>query len=82
MAPLNRALLEWERVYEALQPHYSQDDRTPAKYLRQCYPSLDPSSLSHMYRTNTHSSLQDVGAVDSMYILTGSPGAGAQQTLR
>ncbi len=49
MAPLNRALLDWERVYDTFRPHHSLDGRTPAEYLRQCHPSLVPSNLSHMY---------------------------------
>lgn len=49
MAPLNRALLDWERVYDTFRPHHSLDGRTPAEYLRQCHPSLVSSNLSHMY---------------------------------
>ena len=49
MVPLNRALLEWERVYDTFRPHHSLDGRTPAEYLEQCHPDLVPSSLSHMY---------------------------------
>ena len=49
MAPLNQALLEWERVYDTFRPHHSLDGLTPAEYLEQCHPSLVSSSLSHMY---------------------------------
>ena len=49
MAPLSRALLNWERVYDTFRPHHSLDGRTPAQYLEQCHPSLVKSPLSHMY---------------------------------
>ena len=49
MAPLNRALLNWERLYDTFRPHHSLDGRTPAEYLEQCHPSLVSSPLSHMY---------------------------------
>lgn len=47
--PLNRALLEWERVYDTIRPHHSLDGLTPAEYLDQCHPSLVSARLSHMY---------------------------------
>ena len=48
---LNRALLEWERVYDHLRPHHSLDGRTPAEYITECHPSVVSSEakLSHMY---------------------------------
>ncbi len=49
IATLNRALLDWERVYDTFRPHHSLDGRTPAQYLEQCHPSLVMSPLSHMY---------------------------------
>ena len=49
VAPLNRALLNWERLYDTFRPHHSLDGRTPAEYLEQCHPSLVSSPLSHMY---------------------------------
>ena len=49
IAPLNKALLQWERLYDTFRPHHSLDGRTPAEYLKQCHPSLVPSPLSHMY---------------------------------
>ena len=48
MATLNRALLDWERVYDTFRPHHSLDGRTPAQYLEQCHPTLVPPHLSHM----------------------------------
>lgn len=49
IVPLNRALLEWERVYDYLRPHQSLDGRTPAEYIEQCHPEVVSSPLSHMY---------------------------------
>ncbi len=49
IATLNRALLNWERIYDTFRPHHSLDGRTPAQYLEQCHPSLVKSPLSHMY---------------------------------
>ena len=48
IAPLNEALLAWERVYNTIKPHHSLDGRTPAEYLEQCHPELVPAQLSHM----------------------------------
>ena len=49
IAPLNRALLEWERVYDTFRPHNSLDGCTPAGYFEQCHPSWVSSPLAHMY---------------------------------
>lgn len=49
IAPLNRQLLNWERLYDTIRPHQSLDGRTPAEYLEQCHPELVSSKLSHMY---------------------------------
>jgi transposase InsO family protein len=49
IVPLNRALLEWERVYDYLRPHQSLDGRTPAEYIEQCHPEVVSGPLSHMY---------------------------------
>ena len=46
---LNRALLDWEFVYDTFRPHHSLDVLTPAQYLIQYHPSLVPSILSHMH---------------------------------
>ena len=48
--PLNRALRQWEQVYNTIRPHQSLDGRTPAEYLATCHPQLAPPS--HMYRTS------------------------------
>ena len=48
IAPLNQALLAWERIYNTVRPHQSLDGRTPAEYLEQCRLGLVPSQLSHM----------------------------------
>ncbi len=40
IVPLNRALLEWERVYDTYRPHQSLDGRTPAEYIEQCHPEV------------------------------------------
>ena len=49
MAMLNRALLNWERLYDTFRPHHSLDSRTPAEYLQQYHPNLVSSILSYMY---------------------------------
>ncbi len=49
MAPLNRALLEWERLYDTVRPHHSLDGRTPAEYLQHHHPDMVSPKLSHMY---------------------------------
>ena len=49
IATLNRALLNWERVYDTFRPHHSLDGRTPAQYLEQCHTSLVPAhSVSYV----------------------------------
>ncbi len=40
IVPLNRALLEWERVYDTYRPHQSLDGLTPAEYIEQCQPEV------------------------------------------
>ena len=47
VGPLNRALRQWEQVYNAIRPHRSLAGRTPAEYLATCHPQLAPPS--HMY---------------------------------
>ncbi len=47
---LNKALRQWERIYNTIRPHRSLARQTPARYLQKCFPSLAPAaSLSHMY---------------------------------
>jgi len=47
--PLNRALKEWEGVYNTIRPHQALDGRTPAEYLRECHPEVAQlPQLSHM----------------------------------
>lgn len=47
---LNKALRRWERVYNTIRPHRSLGNRTPARYLQECFPKLTPTAcLSHMY---------------------------------
>ncbi len=40
MAPLNQALLDWERVYNTVRPHYPLDGLTPSEYLVKCHPEV------------------------------------------
>lgn len=40
---LNKALRRWERVYNTIRPHHSLGRRTPARYLRDCFPTLAPA---------------------------------------
>ena len=47
MGPLNRALRQWERIYNTVRPHQSLDGATPAEYLATCHPQMAP--LSQMY---------------------------------
>lgn len=50
VASLNRALKQWEWVYNHIRPHQNLDNRTPMEYLREHYPELAPTRLlSHMY---------------------------------
>ena len=44
---VNKALREWEQVYNHFRPHQALDGRTPAEYIQHCHPDLAPS-LSHM----------------------------------
>ena len=48
LAPLNAALLEWENTYNFIRPPQSLDGLTPAEYIQNHYPDLNPY-LSHMY---------------------------------
>jgi transposase InsO family protein len=48
LGPLNHALSRWQKVYNFVRPHRALDRRTPADYIRACYPQLTPK-LSHMY---------------------------------
>ena len=47
LGPLNRALRQWERIYNTVRPHQSLDGATPAEYLANQHPQMAP--LSHMY---------------------------------
>lgn len=47
---LSAALKDWLHTYNCKRPHQALDMRTPAEYLKQCYPELTPPlPLSHMY---------------------------------
>lgn len=45
---LNVTLSEWERIYNYVRPHQSQDNLTPAEYIQSHHPQFVPR-LSHMY---------------------------------
>jgi transposase InsO family protein len=46
---LNRAMREWEHVYNHIRPHYSLDLQTPAEYLASHFPEMTPiPKPSHM----------------------------------
>jgi len=54
MPSLNRALREWEWVYNHIRPHQALDGRTPGEYLKQCHPEMAPiSSVSYVVNENT-----------------------------
>jgi len=42
LATLNRALGDWECIYNQVRPHQALDGRTPLEYLRECHPELAP----------------------------------------
>lgn len=61
MAPLNLALLNWERLYDTLRPHHSLDGRTPAEYLEQCHPSLVSAVLNEYTDWSFEINYDDLG---------------------
>jgi transposase InsO family protein len=50
MTSINRALRQWEAVYNTVRPHRSLDKKTPAEYLRRHHAGMARKlKLSHMY---------------------------------
>jgi len=41
---LKQSIRRWEKVYNTIRPHHSLGRRTPARYLRECFPSLAPAT--------------------------------------
>lgn len=49
LTSLNRAMRQWEHVYNHVRPHYSLDLQTPAEYLARHHPAMAPPlNSSHM----------------------------------
>jgi putative transposase len=49
LTSLNKAMRQWEYVYNHVRPHYSLDLQTPAEYLHRHHPAMaPPHNSSHM----------------------------------